>query len=183
SINQVEITSCGLNDGPLKPIGKFPAPIACNLTNGNMPHGSNSIYTFSFPNVTHKDNERFIAEIGNGTLIGFKYFDFKGTDKVTITVRKETEENKVVYEGPVRKDERCETEDSKTAVKEFTGEKPYFSVLTEEKGEEVGRIYIPSSLSSEWTDLTAKVNIPDGVKPLYFIYNGNDKLQMHQISF
>lgn len=183
SINQVEITSCGLNDGPLKPIGKFPAPIACNLTNGNMPHGSNSIYTFSFPNVTHKDNERFIAEIGNETLIGFKYFDFKGTDKVTITVRKETEENKVVYEGPVRKDERCETEDSKTAVKEFTGEKPYFSVLTEEKGEEVGRIYIPSSLSADWTDLTAEVNIEDGVKPLYFIYNGNEKLQMLEISF
>ena len=45
SIPQVEITSCGLNDGPLRAEGTYPAVICCNLTNGHMPTGSNSIYT------------------------------------------------------------------------------------------------------------------------------------------
>ena len=32
---------------------RSPAVIACNITNGHMPHGSNKIYTDSFPNATH----------------------------------------------------------------------------------------------------------------------------------
>ncbi len=87
SIAQVEITSCGLNGGALRAEGKYPAPIACNITNGNMPHGSNSIYTFSFPNVNHEGEDRFIAEIADGTLIGYKYFAFDGNDKLGITYR------------------------------------------------------------------------------------------------
>ncbi|MFQ9094777.1 MAG: hypothetical protein ACLR5S_11160, partial [Ruminococcus sp.] len=53
SIPQVEITSCGLNGKPLEGKGTYPAVIACNITNGHMPHGSNKIYTDSFPNVTN----------------------------------------------------------------------------------------------------------------------------------
>ena len=87
TIKQAEITSCGLNNGPLSGKGKYPAPIACYITNGNMPHGSNRIFTDSFPNVNHADNERFIAEIGDNTLIGFKYFDFSGNKSITLTVR------------------------------------------------------------------------------------------------
>ena len=74
SIKQVEMTSCGLNGGPLEGKGVYPAPIACNITNGHMPHGANRIYTDSFPNVNHRGNERFIAEISDNTLIGYKYF-------------------------------------------------------------------------------------------------------------
>lgn len=86
-IKQVEITSCGLNGGPLIAQGEYPAVIACNISNGNMPHGSNKIFNESFPNVTHKDGERFIGEIGNHTLIGFKYFNFSNTTKLCITIR------------------------------------------------------------------------------------------------
>lgn len=87
SIKQVEITSCGLNGGALKAEGSYPAVIACNITNGKMPHGSNKIYTESFPNVTHADGERFIGEICGGTLIGFKYFDFSGAKNLSIVYR------------------------------------------------------------------------------------------------
>lgn len=86
-IMQVEITSCGLNGGPLKGEGRYPAVIACNITNGKMPHGSNKIYTESFPNVTNDGNERFIGEISNGTLIGFKYFEFRNPVKTGILFR------------------------------------------------------------------------------------------------
>ena len=61
SIKQAEMTSCGLNGGPLKAEGTYPAVIACNITNGHMPHGSNKIYTDIFPNCTHSGDARLIA--------------------------------------------------------------------------------------------------------------------------
>lgn len=92
SIEQVEMTSCGLNGGALKAEGTYPAVIACNITNGHMPHGSNKIYTDSFPNCTHRDvtnggRERFIGEISGGTVVGYKYFDFKGAVTFSVTAR------------------------------------------------------------------------------------------------
>ncbi len=89
SISQVEITSCGLNGKPLQARGSYPAVIACNITNGHMPHGSNSIYTDSFPNVNHDENDRFIAEICDGTLLGYKYFAFENVDTISVRYRGE----------------------------------------------------------------------------------------------
>lgn len=87
SIDQVEITSCGLNGGALIAKGSYPAGIACNITNGNMPHGCNSIYTDSFPNVTHSGEDRYIGEIADGTLIGYKYFSFENAKSLAVLVR------------------------------------------------------------------------------------------------
>lgn len=87
SIKQVEITSCGLNDCALKAEGTYPAVIACNITNGKMPHGSNKIYSESFPNVSHADGERFIDEICGGTMIGFKYFEFSGAKTLSLVCK------------------------------------------------------------------------------------------------
>lgn len=90
SINQVEMTSCGLNGGALKAEGTYPAVIACNITNGHMPHGSNKIYTESFPNCTNVGEDRFIGEIGDGTVIGYKYFELDGRVKFSVTARSES---------------------------------------------------------------------------------------------
>ena len=87
SIEQVCITSCGLNGGPLKASGEYPAVIACILTNGRMPHGSNSIYKESFPNVNNDENDRFISEICDNTLIGYRYFEFDKTGKISLVAR------------------------------------------------------------------------------------------------
>ena len=91
TIKQVEMTSCGLKGGPLEGRGAYPAVIACNITNSNMPHGSNKIFEDSFPNVTHRNTEngteRFIGEIGDGTLIAYKYFSFSGLSRITLTVK------------------------------------------------------------------------------------------------
>ena len=101
SINQVEITSCGLNDGVLKAEGRYSAVIACHITNGNMPHGSNRIFDFSFPNVNHRDNERFIAEISGETLVRFRYFSgnphrigisYRGAGKGTVKINNQSVE-------------------------------------------------------------------------------------------
>lgn len=87
SFNQVEVTSCGLNGGPLKAQGKYSACIACNITNGKMPHGSNKIFTEHFPNVNNEGETRFIGEITDKTLIGFKYFDFNHNNTLKLTYR------------------------------------------------------------------------------------------------
>lgn len=84
SFKQVEITTSGLNNGPLKAKGVYPAVICCNLTNGNMPHDEcHDIY----PHITNNGDERYIAEIENGTLIGYKYFEFDETAKIGIVYR------------------------------------------------------------------------------------------------
>lgn len=80
SIEQVEISSCGLNAKPLIAKGKYPSVIACNITNGKMPHLSNQKSKKIIPMVTHKGNERFISNIDSKTTITYKWFDFIKAD-------------------------------------------------------------------------------------------------------
>lgn len=89
SIPQVEITSCGLNNGPLLALGEYPAAIACNITNGNMPNiqFERTKIVEGIPNVTHSGEERYITGIENKTLIGFKYFKYEGPVRLTLKVR------------------------------------------------------------------------------------------------
>lgn len=84
SFKQVEITTSGLNNGPLMAKGTYPAVICCNLTNGHMPH--DDCYDI-YPHITNNGDERYIAEIENGTLIGYKYFKFDETAKIGIIYR------------------------------------------------------------------------------------------------
>lgn len=87
SIPQVEITSCGLNAGPLKGEGTYPAAICCNLTNGAMHHGSNSSQIYDAPAVTSGNGERFVGNIGSGTRIGYKYFALDAEKTLTLSLR------------------------------------------------------------------------------------------------
>ena len=148
SIKQVEMTSCGLNGGPLNGTGSYPAVIACNITNGNMPHGSNKIYTESFPNVTHSGDERYIAEIGNNTLIGYKYFRFSGEHGLAISVR-----------GCAGK----------------------YVVSTETEGSVIGEIDVPANDS--WQEVTAELNIPHGVYPIYLRFCGEGLSELKMLRF
>lgn len=86
-IPQVECTSMGLNGGPLLPQGNFPAPISCVLTNGHMPHATNTFLDCNIPYITQKDGVRYITGIENGTKIGYKYFLFDGALELTLRVR------------------------------------------------------------------------------------------------
>lgn len=183
-IPQVEITSCGLNHGPLEanPGRQYPAIIACNLTNGNMPHGSNSIYRDEFPNITNKGEERFIAEIENGTIIGYKYFDFNQIHSIGVVARIESADNKVVYNGPLRVDIRCMDDqpiEKEKVDAEYT--EPSFEIRTSEEGPSIGEIKI--SNATDWTESKATIDLPDGIHALFLIYHGTDKLQLKDILF
>lgn len=89
SIPQVEITSCGLNGGPLRGEGEYPAYLACHLFTEEP-----SIYVVhpGWPKITQdgRDGDEingYIANIYNSTTAGFKYFDFKGVKKVALYTR------------------------------------------------------------------------------------------------
>ncbi|MBQ3485215.1 MAG: family 43 glycosylhydrolase [Clostridia bacterium] len=89
SIIQAEITSCGLNGGPLKAEGTYPAYIACHLFEREP---RLIVGKPGAPCITQdgKDGDKIdghIANIFDGTTIGFKYFDCKGVKGVRIQTR------------------------------------------------------------------------------------------------
>lgn len=180
SIDQVEITSCGLNGGPLDGVGSYPAGICCNLTNGFMPHGCNTIYKDSFPNVSNIGDERFIAEIDDGTLIGYKYFKFESVSEIGVVARLENDSNRPSFDAPVRIDERSIEDSKKLASRVITaGDDCYIDICLAENGEPVGKI--PMTDSYDWKLLSANVNVKDGVYPIFFKYHGNKKIQIKEI--
>ncbi len=89
SIPQVEITSCGLNGGPLPGKGYYPAYIACNLFTDKP-----SVYVGGdqFPKIMQdgRDGDEepgYIGFMRNNATAGFKYFDLKGVKAISINVR------------------------------------------------------------------------------------------------
>ena len=89
SIPQAEITSCGLNDGPLQGKGEYPAYSACNLF-----YEKPSMYVGDpyAPKIVQdgKDGEEeigYIVGIHDTATIGFKYFDCRNVKEISITVR------------------------------------------------------------------------------------------------
>ena len=89
SIKQVEITSCGLNNGPLEAKGEYGAYIACHLFTKE-----DSIYVggAQFPKVMQdgRDGDEepgYVGNITDSATIGFKYFSFAQVKKIKIKVR------------------------------------------------------------------------------------------------
>lgn len=194
SIPQAEMTSCGLNDGPLSAEGTYPAVIACNLTNGHMPHGSNSVFQISFPNVTHKGQERFIAEVEDHTLIGYKYFECRDVKQFGITYRMETEKNRVIFDGRYRTDSRSQddenfantysAEEQKALTKPINPDRStenYFSICCDTPNAEVGRLVLDDV--EDWKTIITSVNIPDGIHAFYLVYHGQKKIQLLKLLF
>lgn len=93
---QAEVTSCGLNQGALKGIGTYPARIACNLWSEN----GVGRYDCMFPELVFakhpyltqqgKDSEQretqYIANMRDGAVAGFKYFQMGWADEIEIEV-------------------------------------------------------------------------------------------------
>ena len=149
SIPQVEMTSCGLNGGPLVGRGTYPAHIACNLftSRPNLYTGGSGANGFwldgCYPRITQdgRDGDAepgYIMNLTDTATCGFKYFDCKGVTRVTIRVRG------YCYGS--------------------------FGVRTAWDGEDLA--VIPVESSTVWLDYSADVAIPDGVQAIYFVYHG-----------
>lgn len=97
SIPQVEMTSCGLNDGPLKAEGAYPAVICCNLFCGKMKHIVNGISKADRPFISHDASDPFITGIQDGTNIVYKYLDFAGRRTLSVWTRGNAQGTLVVW--------------------------------------------------------------------------------------
>ncbi len=92
---QAEMTSCGLNDGPLAGKGSYPSYIACNLY-GKEPCKFLSMIKYlkgDHPYFTQDGGDReggadqYIANMCDGAVAGFKYFDLRETTKIRVNVK------------------------------------------------------------------------------------------------
>ncbi|MBN1648690.1 MAG: family 43 glycosylhydrolase [Spirochaetales bacterium] len=145
SITQAEMTSCGLNGGPLRGKGEYPAYIACNLfcRDQNMYTASGAWMDNRYPKITQdgRDGDGEPGYIGNmmdSATAGFKYFVCAGIRKITIRVRgycKGAFEVKTAWDGPV-----------------------------------LGTI--PVDFTNVWTEYSHDIAVPDGIQALYFRYTG-----------
>ncbi|PWM58685.1 MAG: hypothetical protein DBX91_09040 [Subdoligranulum variabile] len=96
--HQAEMTSCGLNGGPLAGLGTYSAAYACNLTHESIgrerltirrcvrniqPH----IYEQQAPNGLPCHALHYIANMQNGTVAGFKYFTLGQATKIRLCLR------------------------------------------------------------------------------------------------
>ena len=90
---QSEVTSCGLNNGPLSGKGTYPSYIACNLysSKGTLFYSvfKNRKKYFAYFTQDGKDRDsgsnQYIKKFSKYTIVGFKYFKFDGTN-ITIEV-------------------------------------------------------------------------------------------------
>ena len=91
---QAEVTSCGLNQGPLAGLGKHSAGIACNLWSRE----GTARYDRKFDKEKHpyitqtgRDGDhasvQYIANMRDGSIAGFKYFEFSRPVSVQLDVR------------------------------------------------------------------------------------------------
>lgn len=90
---QAEVTSCGLNGGPLAGTGTYPARIACNLWSKD----GTARYDKAFDKKKHPyftqrgkdtdhDSVQYIANMRDGSVAGFKYFDIQNLNTVNVKV-------------------------------------------------------------------------------------------------
>ena len=152
---QAEVTSCGLNDGPLKGKGRYEARIACNLWgkngtgryDGPFPKWrlrNHPYFTQDGPDRENSGNQ-YIANMRDGAVAGFKYFAFKDAAEIKV---------------------HC-TGSANGRLQVSTA--PDFSTLCAD-------IFIKNgSQVGEKVTLT----IPDGTYPLYFRFTGSGKMNFH----
>ena len=153
SIAQVEITSCGLNGGPLAASGSYPAAIACHLT---CPTTRKTI-EYSDPvmrtqtRITQTQNVSYITAVGDGTKLGYKYFNFDAKKDLALEVRG-------TFCGTV-------------------------TVSTDEAGRENAAGCAVDVKSGHWSEILLPAAIPDGVHALYLAFRGEGTMDIKSFAF
>lgn len=92
---QAEMTSCGLNGGPLKGKGTYPASIACNVFGRKGTRFLSMIKhpKHGYPYLTQEGGDResgaeqYIANMCDGAIAGFKYFDLTDTKGIEVKIK------------------------------------------------------------------------------------------------
>ena len=161
SIPQVELTSCGLNGGPLKAEGRFSAGIACNLYGKLTPTYSHPLAMMNrHPYITQDGPDyspenggepprSYIANGKDGLVAGFKSFDLTGAERISVRVR-----------GTAR---------------------GTLYVRTSPTGDAIAAIGL--SPSRDWRAFGSTLTPAEGVHPLYLCYEGKGRLEILDFTF
>ncbi len=155
SIKQVEITSCGLNGGPLKGAGTYPAPICCHVTDpttlDHINYDDPALKTQI--RIVEHSNVPYVTDVKDGAKLGYKYFDFDYDTPTAVAL-----EVRGTFDGTV------------TAA---TDEE-----LSAQAG--VGRVSINSP--EHWTTIAFDLTV-EGTQALYFGFAGNGNLDVKSFTF
>ena len=156
---QAEVTSCGLNDGPLIAKGTYEARIACNLWSkdgvGRYDGSGVRSKLKAHPYFTQTGGDResegdqYIKNMRDGAVAGFKYFEFKDVDRISIEVR-----------------------GSAGTIEIFVDDR-----LTNL----IGKVDIAQK--ETYTEFIADVSKIEGIYPLYFRYRGNGVIDFNSFTF
>ncbi|MBQ8161724.1 MAG: family 43 glycosylhydrolase [Clostridia bacterium] len=150
---QAEVTSCGLNGGPLAGRGNYSAGIACNLWSRE----GTARYDRKFEKKLHpyitqsgRDGDRhsvqYVANMRDGSVAGFKYFSFDAEKEIRVSA--------------------CGRGTGTVEVSVA----PDFKVLS-------AGIHV--ELSGGRKSFTGTLSVPDGTWPLYFRYRGSGHMDFY----
>lgn len=150
---QAEVTSCGLNGGPLSGTGKYEARIACNLWSKN----GVARYDQKFDKKAHpyftqtgkdrmENGDQHITNMRDGAVAGFKYFRFGDEKCISLAVSG-------VCSGIV---EVSHTPDFKAVIAR-----------------------IPVSAKGKQENAEGAFAPQEGTQPLYFRYTGEGAMNFH----
>lgn len=147
---QAEVTSCGLNSGPLVDCGYYEARIACNLwskqgvgrydvKSPKKHYGNHPFFSQSGADRDNNPDQR-IKNMQDGAVAGFKYFDFQVATKLEVKV----------------------SGDGKGMIS-VSQDKEFRELCCE----------IPVNCSNKEMAFSKNAKFNKGVRPLYFRYQGD----------
>ena len=160
SIPQVELSSCGLNGGPLKAAGTYSAAICCNLYGKITPEISSPLMFRRHPYLTQDGPDwspedrgqppmQYIANGKDGMVAAYKYFRLERDTKISVKLRGSARGKLLIRTAP--------------------------------QGAVVGEISVWPGKT--WTQYAGEIHVQPGVYPLYFCYEGKGRLDFAEFSF
>ena len=173
TIAQVEITSCGLNGKALAGKGAYPAYIACNLMSksgalhygtANTPEAEGHPYFTQTGEDREENGDQYIADMRDGALAGFKYFEFVGKTKIGVEVSGHGEGVMEVW-TKLEEARGMETHGMEVHSMEAARRKPICKIVLRVEGEK-------RTFEGEEVELQGKW-------PLYFVYRGSGGIDFH----
>lgn len=187
SIDQVECTSMGFG-GIIETEGTIPAPVSCVLTDGAMPHITNTALDTDIPNITNDGDERFITGIRDGVTVGYKYLHFTGRTQIMLQIRLcgETAAEGTLTAYTVRRDEII-TDEAQVPGKADASSQCAVSLPAEHTQDAAASA--PSSgqtagteSGEDWTPATPTIDT-EREEALYLVYSGRGEIDLLSVSF
>ena len=151
-----EMTSCGLNGGPLTDVGTYPATIACVLYGADGACKTTKVRDKKrHPCFTQSGEDdapgafQYVHNITDGTVVGYKYFAFSSGKRISVLVRGSGDGTLSVRHAP--------------------------------DGPELGQLRLVGC--RDWTRVSCEFCPEPGVKALYFCFRGEGSFDLAEFSF